>query len=641
LALTSCSQPKTPWWEQLETGGPCHEANLLDGLDTESGDELRNIAYCLNQHGNLDALMPLVESTRQPTRDGEEAGTHLALGLNGLLQAEIDVFRFSTQLLGWMENDTGLLDSGLKILVEMTYGQAYSQLEDQAAPTAQSAIDQGVIAPFLGGIRAGLVAALDADLAPLDVAESALNSPRTLALIHSLAGMVNSPNAGFKHRVEDLTEDFGQAIQTAQSPNNDRWNGASGDSLRDLVEALAFNRDATGRRAIDLVELAADSIFSDTIARGRVRTALEGLAERDALRSMPLQLRYLGSVDTRGTQLSAGEDSALVSLLRLLHNANTSVNCSIQWGIYTYEIRLGNLSVALLEAISELDPELSANGIDLLGGILGLPLSDVLLQTVAALGICPVLDAEFAEDLQSLDRFNDTGSGDLLRVLIQVLKALGQGQDSRIPEVVELLSISEAIGATEPLEELLRDWGGTPFLESLAAFSDPILEPSGFIDESRFPSGVAPLDFDDIWAILETSFDAPNNGKNPLRKLEPLILALLGQEGTWDGVHALGTLLGDSRAHSQDLLLLLPQIVELDPDLDLTRTLVSILFEKETAGHFAQALEVDALFQAVTTSTEAQPGPLAFFSELQLSGTLETLLGTLDRVFGLLVPPKN
>ena len=641
LGLTSCSQPKTPWWEQVQSGGPCHEANLLDGLDTESGEELRNIAYCLNQHGNLDAVMPLVESTRELTRDGREAGQHLALGLSGLLSADIDVFQFSTKLLDWMESDSGLLDDGLKVLVEMTYGRPYSQLENHATPTTQSALDQGVIAPLVGGFRAGLIAALDADLAPLEIAESALNSQRTLALIHSLAGMVNSPDAGFKHRMEDLLEDFGQAIQIAQSPNNDRTPSSSGDSLRDLVNALAFNRDATGQRAIDLVELAAGEIFSDTVAQGRVRSALEGLSERGALRSLPLQLRYLGSVDSRGSNLSPGEASALVSMLRLLHNSNTSVNCSIPWGLSTYEIHLGNLAIALLEGIAESDPERSADGIDLLAGILGLPLSDAILQTVAALGVCPVLDAEFADDLQSLNRLSDAGSGDLLRVLIQVLKALGQGQDSRIPEMVELLSIPQAIGASEPLEELLRDWGGTAFLESMAAFSNPILNPSAFVDDSAFPSDVAPVDFDVLWEILEIAFDSPTSGKSPLREMEPLVLALLEQEDTWAGVHALGALLGDSQAVSQDLLRWLPEIVGLDPDLNLTRTLAGVLFQRETASHFAQALEVHALFQAVTTSSESQPGPLPFFAQLQLSGTLETLLGTIERVFGLLVPPRN
>jgi hypothetical protein len=175
----------------------------------------------------------------------------------------------------------------------------------------------------------------------------------------------------------------------------------------------------------------------------------------------------------------------------------------------------------------------------------------------------------------------------------------------------------------------------------MAAFSNPILDPSAFVDDSAFPSDVSPIDFDDLWEILESAFDSSSNGKSPLRELEPLMLALLEQDSTWKGVHALGELLRNHQADSQDILSWLPEIVSLDPDLKLTRTLAGVLFQKETAGHFAQALEVDDLFQSVITSTDSQPGPLPFFAQLQLSGTLETLLGTIDRVFGLLVPPQK
>jgi hypothetical protein len=638
LGLTNCSQPKAPWWDQVQSGGPCHEANLLDGLDTTSGDELRNIAYCLNQHGNLDPVMPLVEATRAPTRDSQEAGQHLALGVDGLLQADVDVFQFSSQLLDWMDTDSDLLDSALKVIVEMSYGKSYSLLEGQSAPTAQSAIDQGVLAPLLGGLRAGLVAALDADLAPLKIAEEAIESDKTLSVIHSLTGLVNSTDTGFKHRMDDFLSDLGQALQLVQSPSNDRTSSASGDSLRDLVEALVSNRNASGQNTIDLVELAAEDLFSDSIAQTRVRDALEGLEDRGALRSMPLHLQYLGNVDAEGNSTTNGEDSALVSLLRLLHNANTPIQCSI---LGIYNINLGNLSIAILEAISELDPDLSADGIDLLGNVLGLPLTDVLLQTVAALGVCPVLDAEFAKDLQGIDRLNDPQTGDLLRVLIQVLKALGEGQDSRIPEMVDLLSIPHAVEASEPLEEMLRDLGGTPFLETMAAFAAPALSPDDYVDSSQFPAGVEVLDFNMLWEIMEHGFSAQSKPKSPLRELEPLVSAMLTQNETWTGLHALGDLIADSQSESQALLTWLPEIVSLDPNLDLTRTLAGVFFQSETANHFAQVLEVDGLYQALIYSTEETPGPLPFFAQLQLSGTLETLLGTIERVFGLLVPPKN
>jgi hypothetical protein len=116
---------------------------------------------------------------------------------------------------------------------------------------------------------------------------------------------------------------------------------------------------------------------------------------------------------------------------------------------------------------------------------------------------------------------------------------------------------------------------------------------------------------------------------------------MLTQNETWTGLHALGDLLADKQSESQALLTWLPEIVSLDPNLDLTRTLAGVFFQTETANHFAQVLEVDGLYQALIYTTEETPGPLPFFAQLQLSGTLETLLGTIERVFGLLVPPKN
>jgi hypothetical protein len=207
--------------------------------------------------------------------------------------------------------------------------------------------------------------------------------------------------------------------------------------------------------------------------------------------------------------------------------------------------------------------------------------------------------------------------------------------------MVDLVSIPHAIRATEPLEEFLRDLGGSAFLESMAAFAGPALNPEDYIDASNFPEGVSPLVFDDLWQIMGNAFETQQNGETPLQQMEPLIYAVVANTKTWDGVHALGELLGDSQAVSQDLLSWLPEIVELDPELKLVRSLAGVFLSADTAGHFAQVLEVQALYEALIESTEAAPGPLPFIAELQLSGTLKTLLGTIDRIIGLLVVSKE
>ena len=229
----------------------------------------------------------------------------------------------------------------------------------------------------------------------------------------------------------------------------------------------------------------------------------------------------------------------------------------------------------------------------------------------------------------------------MLLVLVEVLKALGEGQNSRIPEMVDLASIPHEIRATEALEEFLRDLGGSAFLESMAAFAGPALAPDDFIDSTNFPEGVSPLTFDDLWQIIGNAFEMQSNGQTPLEQLEPLLYAVVANDKTWEGVNALGSLLGEGQAVTLDLLNWLPQIVEMDPDLDLTRSLSGVFFSADTANHFAQVLEVKALYDALVQSSEEAPGPLPFFAELQVSGTLEALLGTIDRVIGLLVVSKE
>ena len=86
----------------------------------------------------------------------------------------------------------------------------------------------------MAGLRQGLIVSLDEDLAPLEVAEEVLDSNLSLDALHTLSLLTESKNEGFRLRIEDLLQDFGSAIVRSQSPSNDRWPGASGDSIRDL-----------------------------------------------------------------------------------------------------------------------------------------------------------------------------------------------------------------------------------------------------------------------------------------------------------------------------------------------------------------------------------------------------------------------
>ena len=77
--------------------------------------------------------------------------------------------------------------------------------------------------------------------------------------------------------------------------------------------------------------------------------------------------------------------------------------------------------------------------------------------------------------------------------------------------------------------------------------------------------------------------------------------------------------------------------MEEDPELRLLRQISGVVLHRELAFHFAQVLEVPELFDALATSSEEAPGALPFVAQLQLSGTMKSLLGTLDRTIGLLI----
>ena len=620
----------------MEPSGFCHEVNLLDGLDPAGGTELTNTFHCLNQQGSFRPLESSVEALQQAARDQQSGAEHLSRGVNRLLEADLNAFQLAGTLLDWMEADAPLLEESLKGLVELIYATPYSLLEGQPAPQSQADIDSGALSPLLGGLRQGLIAALDDDLRPLSVLDSALHSPRTTEALYTLSALSQSSDEAYRHRMDDLLADIGAAFGASRSPENNRSSQGTEESLRDLATALFLHRDELSRSAVELADQARGTLFSDSTARDRVLQALQGLEERDALRALPLQLRYFGDIPADGGSFGPGVDSALVSLLRLIHNANTSVECEVNWGIGSYSIELGNLSIALLEAFAELDPDVTTESVDLMGRILGLPLTSTVLDVVAALGVCPVLNEQFVEDLQSIDRLNDAAAGDLLLVFVELLKAMGEGSNSRIPEMVDLLSIPHAVNASVALEETLRDLGGSPLLETLAASLGPLLAPEEFLDSSEFPEDIEPLDFEKLWTIVEVGFTPGEDGRSPLSSTLPLIEAVVAHPDTWSGLYALGEVLTDSRAELQNSLAMLPTLLDLDPELRVTKQLAGIVFDRETAQHFALVLEIAELYDALSTSTPEAPGPLVFFAELQLSGTLAHLLGTIDRTIGLL-----
>ena len=190
-----------------------------------------------------------------------------------------------------------------------------------------------------------------------------------------------------------------------------------------------------------------------------------------------------------GGNLSRGEDSAWVSLMRLLTRGNKEVSCSIDLWLIELDFELGNFSVAILTELASRDPENMASGVSLLGNVLGTTLSQVALDAIASSGVCPILDPQMVEDLKSIDRLDDDDMGDFLVVLLDTLSAFydaGNG-DVLIQEFVDAISILYEASEGGDDQDLFRDFGDSDLAENAMILLGALLEPSD-LDSSSCPT---------------------------------------------------------------------------------------------------------------------------------------------------------
>lgn len=636
-ALSACAPADegVEWQNQPAEAGPCYEANLLDGLSEESTDELHAVYDCLNRTGLMNPLGNTVDALDAPTRGGDPAGIELARLVNGLVGTDIDLLGLAGLGVDLLASDEEPVRAFAEISVELLYGTSYQQLTSGAVNLqAGSALDAGLVRPLLPGLRDAAAVILDGDLKAATLVGEALGSDATLRVAHSASAMVEAPE--LSGTLSDIPLHLGQAIAAAQDGSNDRWEGASGDSLRDLADKLLVETGNDGRLALEHIADPLRLMLADDALKRRVEGAVIGLEQGGHLRNLPPQLLYLASVDVDGGSLSRGEDSALVALLRLIHDANTPMVCTIDVFVTDIEVDLGNLSVSLLETLAQQDPDTVEGGVDLLGTVIGWSLSQSILDATASSGICPVLDAQMVSDLDAVDRLNDPSAGDLLVVLLDLLEATyGPGQ-SRVPELVDVLATLHAFDATRPVEELLRDVGTGALVYDLLELVDPLLHPNDYLDTSGFPAGVQPLDFDAVWEMLGQAFTPRSSGLTAVEELAPALQAVLLRDSSWQAIDNAGTLLRRADARTSQAAQLLPSLLALDPELSAARDLAPLLSEPDLAGPLLRIVETNDVIDAVAEAEITTEGPMPWYSRLVVSGTLDAALAWVDWTFALI-----
>jgi len=634
------------WHDQLEPGGPCYEVDLTDGLSEENTQELHDTFTCLNQEGNLDPLRELDEVMDTWTRANEPAGVELAVLLNDLPAAGIDPFEVAGDLVEWMENPEGreAVDIFWEAIVELLYGVPYATVTEEGFPlrTAES-LDAGLVRPLLPAIRSGAAAVLDDDMKALELMTSMVESEALLSLLHTTAAWAEEPS--LEGVVADLPRKLGAAIDASRTPANDRWPDASGDSVRDLVEALLVDEEEDGRIVLAHLDEELIEVVENDRVRDELETTLGSLQASGALANFPVELLHLTAVDAQGGSLSEGEDSALVALMRLLRRGDQPMRCALSllgWEIGAIEV--DNLSQEVLTMIAELEPGAAVDTVDLLGGaldleILGFQLTDYLLGEIASGGLCTnpgtgavVIDALYVSDLESIDRLNDAQAGEALRTTVHLLAAVHDDADSELPALVSFISEADGFGLTEPLEEALRDFGDSALIRNAVDLLPALLSPADYADDHDYPEGVEPVDFDAAWDMLRAAMTLSDEGRTPIEDLARPFAAIAAEEETWLAIGNLAVMLQDPAQHLNSPGSYLVPLLDLDPELELTRALGGVVLRPHAGGPLLRIAEHQEVIDAIGRAGEEEEGPLPFVGRLITQGTLATLLRTIDRV---------
>lgn len=626
--LLGCAQggSRAAWLDQLQVGGPCYEADLLDGLSETDTDELHATFDCLSRNGAFLPLEPVVDALDAPTREGEPAGIDAARLFNQV--GVISLLEQLPRVVDLMRDSRALLDLS-HMAMELLYGRSWEALQaGDVDLRAGSELDQGLLRPLLPVLPSVATVLLDDD-APTDVLVGVLQGDGLTRTVYSVAGWSEGP---LSRHVHALPKDMGAAIAATRSPGNDRWPDASGDSLRDLSDALIL-QNIDGRPALEHLVEPAHDILDDRATRTALRAEIEDLIDDGHIAPLPQQLLVLAEEDVEGGRLQVGEDSALVALLRLLHDANGPMRCSIDLGLFDVGFDVDNLAVALLEALAQQDPNTVDGGVGLLGDLVGESIPNWALEQAAASGVCDVLDAQLVADLEAIDRLTDPQTGDLLIVLLRLLAALDS--NGRIPETVDLLSVFYAAGAVQPIEEVLRDVAPLAVTQDVVNLLPALVEPTDGLDPDAMPDGLRPVDVDDVFTLVQWVVDDAG-GSSPIEDLTPVLQPVLDADGMWVVTGNAGTLLTDPRARLGTVLEELPDLLPETVDGGVRATLADLLQDPALMDPALRILETPEVSAALERAELAEEGPLPYLARLVVGGTLAQVLALAERSLELL-----
>ncbi|MEZ4316517.1 MAG: hypothetical protein R3F61_03405 [Myxococcota bacterium] len=625
--VSGCSvNTEREWWRQLEADSPCYRVNLLDGLVETETTEVHDLFACLDSHGHLEPLRPLDRAADLPTR-GRAVGGELAELVNALPAVHVDPFALGGVALDLLQRDDAPVDAFLDVALELGWGRPAAVLRADADLRDPALLRSGVIVP-LRPLIPGVARTLHDDgNGTLAWVGDVLRDPESKRWIRTFDGWVTTTHPTVQPIMDALLRDLGAALLATRNPANDRWSGATGDSARDLVDALLL----TG--AVDAIAPEARAILGDPVVRADLEAALVQLHDDGDLQLLLPELKWLSTVDPSGAPLQPGGTSALAAFVRLLSNANTPMTCSLDLWVTNLDVSLGNLGVTVLEVMADMNPDTVQSSTGLLADVLGFGVTDFIVTEIASSGICDPLDTQMIDDLRAVEAMQGPEAREVLVVLVEVLRVMKYGQQNRIPAMVDMADELHTLGLVDPAQELVIDLANEPVAQRVVALVPVLAAPEAY-GVTAGPD--APVDLQDVLELSVWLFEEePSLGQTGWRRIAPLAEPVLQSDATWEALGNGALVMSDPNSRLSRALDLAPPLLAVDPDLTVLDELAPLLHEPTLSDPLLSILEMPTVVDLVLADTpEAgqERVPLAFAGELVTHGTLDDLLRTIDLV---------
>ena len=605
----------------LVAQSPCHDVNIMNGLDEESTGEIRSLYDCLNQSGDFDALEPAVDQlVTGSDRHVSSLGTHAAHIFNRAPDV-IPIWETLTAVRQLLLDEDEFLLEALHLASEWVYGVPWpqvQQLEEQGQLQDADLLANGPLGHLVPVLRVWAEVIVDeheqiaVSADPYDyiqvcgdILDHLLSMPELLDTLITLRELL-ADNAN-NHLFDDFPLNWGEFfIATHDDTTGD-------NTLIDALDELASPATELPGQVMPIEAMmpSVDPIVSDLVVRERLVDGVGDLYDNGTLSELPDQLIVLMTIDMYGGTLGPDEESAFEAALVLLDEADSEFNCFDL-------IEADSVSVWLLQEIVILG--LEADTIEELVALVE-GLYDWFFGVVDLMCTVPqILETHF----EAIIRLAESGA---LQTLIPLLYALADPDDpshNYLRELVDIVHILVACDSITPIERLLVPTLGQDFMPEALAILGAFVDPDN------------PLAAGDVYTLLDVMdyLITPPDGEGYPRS--PLIIGARAVDGIIEGEPAeldaflvtWGELLVDENAVTNQILYNIDGLLALDPELQTLDYVGDILGDPDLCEHWLLLFEHQGFMDALGAPGTAggDEVPMALLGRLVADGTTSDLV---------------